>query len=176
MNKQREAKAAAVAEIKEKLGNSIVTILADYRGMNVAEMTKLRRQLREAGVEFKVVKNTLTRRAAQELGLEGLEPFLEGPTAAAFSLNDPAAPAKILSEVMRNSKTFQIKAGVLQGRIIGLDEIKALADLPSREELLAKVVGGFQAPLAGLVNVLAGNIRNLVYVLEAIRKKKEEAA
>ncbi|KYH33702.1 50S ribosomal protein L10 [Neomoorella mulderi] len=176
MNKQREAKAAVVAEIKEKLGNSIVTILADYRGMNVAEMTSLRRQLREAGVEFKVVKNTLTRRAAQELGLDALEPFLEGPTAAAFSLNDPAAPAKILSEVMRNSKTFQIKAGVLQGRVIGLDEIKALADLPSREQLLAKVVGGFQAPLAGLVNVLAGNIRNLVYVLEAIRKKKEEAA
>ncbi|GEA14407.1 MAG: large subunit ribosomal protein [Moorella sp. (in: firmicutes)] len=176
MNKQREAKAAVVAEIKEKLSNSIVTILADYRGMNVAEMTRLRRQLREAGVEFKVVKNTLTRRAAQELGLDGLEPFLEGPTAAAFSLNDPAAPAKILSEVMRNSKTFQIKAGVLQGRVIGLDEIKALADLPSREQLLAKVVGGFQAPLAGLVNVLAGNTRNLVYVLEAIRKKKEEAA
>ncbi|CEP69609.1 Ribosomal protein L10 [Moorella glycerini] len=176
MNKQREAKVAAVAEIKEKMGNSIVTILADYRGTNVAEMTRLRRQLREAGVEFKVVKNTLTRRAAQELGLDALEPFLEGPTAAAFSLNDPAAPAKILSEVMRNSKTFQIKAGVLQGRVIGLDEIKALADLPSREQLLAKVVGGFQAPLAGLVNVLAGNIRNLAYVLEAIRKKKEEAA
>ncbi|QGP91849.1 50S ribosomal protein L10 [Neomoorella glycerini] len=176
MNKQREAKVAAVAEIKEKMGNSIVTILADYRGMNVAEMTRLRRQLREAGVEFKVVKNTLTRRAAQELGLDTLEPFLEGPTAAAFSLNDPAVPAKILSEVMRNSKTFQIKAGVLQGRVIGLDEIKALADLPSREQLLAKVVGGFQAPLAGLVNVLAGNIRNLTYVLEAIRKKKEEAA
>ncbi|MBE3572467.1 MAG: 50S ribosomal protein L10 [Moorella humiferrea] len=176
MNKQREAKAAAVAELKEKLGSSIVTILADYRGMNVQEMTQLRRKLREAGVEFKVVKNTLTRRAAQELGLEGLDAFLEGPTAAAFSLNDPAAPAKILMEVMRNSKTFQIKAGVLQGRVIGQDEIKALADLPSREELLAKVVGGFQAPLAGLVNVLAGNIRNLVYVLEAVRKKKEEAA
>ncbi|WP_258358919.1 50S ribosomal protein L10 [Moorella sulfitireducens (nom. illeg.)] len=176
MNKQREAKVAAVAEVKEKLGNSIVTILADYRGMNVADMTRLRRQMREAGVEFKVVKNTLTRRAARELGLEGLEPFLEGPTAAAFSLNDPAAPAKILSEVMRGSKTFQIKAGVLQGRVISPDEIKTLADLPSREQLLAKVVGGFQAPLAGLVNVLAGNIRNLAYVLEAIRKKKEEAA
>lgn len=176
MNKQRQAKVAAVAEIKEKMENAIVTLLADYRGLNVAEMTKLRRQLRESGVEFKVVKNTLTRRAAQELGLAGLDPFLEGPTAVAFSLNDPAAPAKILSEVMRNNKIFQIKAGVLQGRVISQDDIKALAELPSREQLLARVVGGFQAPIAGLVNVLAGNIRNLVYVLEAIRKQKEEAA
>lgn len=176
MNKQREAKAAITAQLKNKLEASIVTILADYRGLNVAEITKLRQRLREAGVEFKVVKNTLTRRAAQELGLEGLAPFLEGPTAAAFSTTDPAAPAKILSEVMHNSKTFKIKAGVLQGRVIGLDDIKALADLPSREQLLARVVGGFQAPVAGLVNVLAGNMRNLVYVLEAIRKQKEEAA
>lgn len=176
MNKQREAKVAATREIRDKLGASILAILADYRGLNVAEMTKLRRQLREAGVEFKVVKNTLTARAAQELGLDGLEPHLQGPTAIAFSATDPVAPAKILNEVVRNSKTFQIKAGVLQGRIIGINEIKALSELPSREQLLARVVGGFQAPLSGLVNVLAGNMRNLVYALEAIRKKKEEAA
>lgn len=176
MNKQRAAKVEVTNEIKEKLGSSIVSVLADYRGLNVAEMTKLRRQLREAGVEFKVVKNTLTARAARELGLEGLEPYLEGPTAIAFSATDPVAPAKILSEVVRNSKTFQIKAGVLQGKIISPGDIKALADLPSREQLLGRVVGGFQAPLAGLVNVLAGNIRNLVYALEAIRKQKEEAA
>ncbi|MGI9860691.1 50S ribosomal protein L10 [Moorella naiadis] len=176
MNKQRAAKVEVTKEIKEKLGSSIVSLLADYRGLNVAEMTKLRRQLREAGVEFKVVKNTLTIRAIRELGLEGLEPYLEGPTAIAFSSTDPVAPAKILSEVMRNSKTFQIKVGVLQGKVISASDIKALADLPSREQLLARVVGGFQAPLAGLVNVLAGNIRNLVYALEAIRKQKEEAA
>ncbi|BCV23155.1 50S ribosomal protein L10 [Moorella sp. Hama-1] len=176
MNKQRAAKVEATNEIKEKLGASIVSLLADYRGLNVAEMTKLRRQLREAGVEFKVVKNTLTARAARELGLEGLEPYLEGPTAIAFSATDPVAPAKILNEVVRNSKTFQIKAGVLQGKVISAGDIKALADLPSREQLLGRVVGGFQAPLAGLVNVLAGNIRNLVYALEAIRKQKEEAA
>ncbi|MDN5362163.1 MAG: large subunit ribosomal protein [Moorella sp. (in: firmicutes)] len=176
MNKQRAAKVEATNEIKEKLGASIVSLLADYRGLNVAEMTKLRRQLREAGVEFKVVKNTLTARAARELGLESLEPYLEGPTAIAFSATDPVAPAKILNEVVRNSKTFQIKAGVLQGKVISAGDIKALADLPSREQLLGRVVGGFQAPLAGLVNVLAGNIRNLVYALEAIRKQKEEAA
>jgi large subunit ribosomal protein L10 len=108
--------------------------------------------------------------------LEGLEPFLEGPTAVAFSSEDPIAPAKILTEAMRTSKTFKIKGGVLQGRVVGLEDIKALADLPSREQLLAQVVGSFQAPIAGLVNVLAGNIRNLAYVVEAIRKQKEEAA
>ncbi len=176
MNKQRQIKVEEVAAIKEKVGSAIVTILADYRGLNVAEMTELRRKLRAAGVEIRVVKNTLTRRAARELGLEGLEPFLEGPTAAAFSPTDPVIPAKILTEVMRTSKTFQIKGGVLQGRVIGEEGIKALADLPSREQLLARVVGGFQAPLAGLVNVLAGNIRNLAYVIEAIRKQKEAAA
>ncbi|OIQ59071.1 50S ribosomal protein L10 [Moorella thermoacetica] len=176
MNKQREAKVATTQEIKDKLGTSILSILADYRGLNVAEMTKLRRQLREAGVEFKVVKNTLTARAARELGLDGLEPHLQGPTAIAFSATDPVAPAKILNEVVRNSKTFQIKVGVLQGKIVGTNEIKALSDLPSREQLLAKVVGGFQAPLSGLVNVLAGNMRNLVYALDAIRKQKEAAA
>lgn len=176
MNIQRQAKVAAVAELKEKMGASVTFILTDYRGLNVAEITKLRRKLGEAAVEYRVVKNTLASRAARELGLEGLEPFLEGPTAIAFSSEDPVAPAKILSEAMSANKTLKIKAGVLEGRIIGLDDIKALADLPSREELLARVVGGFQAPLYGLVNVLAGNLRNLVNVLDAIRKQKEEAA
>ncbi|MDK2821751.1 MAG: large subunit ribosomal protein [Clostridia bacterium] len=176
MNKQREAKAQIVAELKNKLDKSIVSILTDYRGLDVAEMTKLRRKLREAGVEFKVVKNTLTKRAAHELGFEELDSYLEGPTAIAFSETDPVAPAKILNEVTRDNKTFKIKAGILEGNFIDTDKIKALADLPSREELLAKLAGGFQAPISGLVNVLAGNLRNLVYVLEAIRKKKEEAA
>lgn len=176
MSKQKEAKAAIVAEIKGKINTSIVTLIVNYQGLNVAEMTALRRKLREAGVEFKVVKNTLTHRAIQELGLEGLYPVLEGPTAIAYSADDPVAPAKILMEVAKNKKTFQIKAGVLQGKVIGPEEVKALADLPSKEELLAKVVGVFQAPIAGLVNVLAGNLRNLVYVLEAIRKQKENAA
>lgn len=176
MNKQRQAKAAVVTELKNKLEASMLAVLTDYRGLNVAEITKLRQRLQEAGVEFRVVKNTLTGRAARELGLEGLEPYLEGPTAVAFSTTDPVAPAKILSETMRSSKTFKIKAGVLEGKVIGLNDIKALADLPSREQLLARLVGGFQAPLAGLVNVMSGNMRNLVYALEAIRKQKEAAA
>ncbi|SMB88793.1 LSU ribosomal protein L10P [Thermanaeromonas toyohensis ToBE] len=176
MSKQREAKALVVQEIKNKLGQSIVSILVDYRGLNVAEMTGLRRQLRAAGVEFKVVKNTLTRIASRELGLTELEPYLEGPTAIAFSSQDPVAPAKILSNMAKTNEHLKLKAGVLQGKVIGLDQIKALAELPPREELLGKVVGSLQAPLYGLVGVLSGPIRKLVYALEAIRKQREAAA
>ncbi|HBT47358.1 MAG TPA: 50S ribosomal protein L10 [Peptococcaceae bacterium] len=173
MNKQRQAKAAVVEEIKGKIGRSSALILAEYRGLNVAEMTQLRRQLKEAGAELKVVKNTLTRIAARDAGLEGLHPYLEGPTAIVFSFQDPVAPAKIVSGLARTKEEFKVKAGVLQGKIIGQAEIKALAELPPREQLLAKVVGGLQGPLYGLVGVLSGPLRSLVYALEAIRQQKE---
>ena len=176
MSKQRQAKAEIVNELKDKMADAAVVILTDYRGLNVAEITRLRRKLQEAGAEYRVVKNTLTARAVRELGLEELETFLVGPTAAAFSTADPVAPAKVLSEAMRKSKTFKIKAGILQGRVMGLNDIKALADLPSREQLLARLVGGLQAPIAGLANVMIGNTRNLVYALEAIREQKEQTA
>lgn len=173
MSKQREAKAAVVHEIKGKLSQSMAFVLADYRGLNVAEITQLRRQLREAGAELKVVKNTLTRIAVRDLGLQGLDPYLEGPTAIVFTYNDPVAPAKILSGFTRTKENLKLKAGMLQGKIISPAEIRALAELPPREELLAKVVGGLQGPLYGLVHVLVGPLRNLVYVLEAVREQKE---
>lgn len=173
MSKQREAKTALVQEIKGKLSQSMAFVLADYRGLNVAEITQLRRQLREAGAELKVVKNTLTRIAARDLGLQGLDPYLEGPTAIVFTYNDPVAPAKILAGFAKTKENFKLKAGMLQGKIISPAEIRALAELPPREELLAKVVGGLQGPLYGLVNVLAGPLRNLVYVLEAVRQQRE---
>ncbi|GFN23072.1 MAG: 50S ribosomal protein L10 [Thermoanaerobacteraceae bacterium] len=173
MNKQRQAKVAAVEEIKGKISQSSALILADYRGLNVAEMTQLRRQLKEAGAELKVVKNTLTRIAARDAGLEGLDPYLEGPTAIVFSFQDPVAPAKVVSGLARTKEEFKLKAGVLQGKIISQAEIKALAELPPREQLLAKVVGGLQGPLYGLVSVLSGPLRSLVYALEAIRQQKE---
>ncbi|WP_238134216.1 50S ribosomal protein L10 [Calderihabitans maritimus] len=170
--KKKLDKEKVVQELKEKLSQSSAAVLTDYRGLNVAEMTDLRAKLREAGVEFKVVKNTLTWLAAKDVGLEELEPYLEGPTAIAFSYEDPVSPAKILSNFAKEHDNLEIKAGILEGKVIDLQKIKALADLPSREELLAKTVGGFQAPLYGLVNVLQGTIRNLVYVLEAIRQQK----
>lgn len=170
-----ESKVAIVQEVKEKLSNAQGTILADYRGMNVKQITELRKRLREAGVEYKVYKNTLTAIAARELGLDGLEEYLTGPTAIAFGYDDPVVPAKILSEFAKNNEALSLKGGVLTGKVIGLDQVKALAELPSREVLLSQVLRGMQAPIAGLVNVLQGNIRNLVYALEAVRQKKAEA-
>ncbi|KLU67484.1 50S ribosomal protein L10 [Desulfosporosinus acididurans] len=169
-----EEKSQVVSEIKEKFQQSSGVVLADYRGLTVAQVTQLRAQLRQAGVEYKVLKNTLVRRAAQEVGVEGLESYLEGPTALAFS-NDPVAPAKILLDFAKANKlkSFAIKAGVLEGKVIGPDGVKNLADLPSREVLLAMVLRGMQAPLAGMANVLQGPIRKMGYALEEVRKLKE---
>jgi len=173
VNKQRKKKEIAVGEIRERLSRSPSAVLTDYRGLTVGEATRLRSQLREAGVEFKVLKNTLTKRAADEVGITGLETYLEGPTAIAFSSTDPVAPAKILLQFIKTAKKMEIKAGILEGKVIDPDGVKALADLPSREELLAKLAGSMKAPLYGLASVLAGPMRNFVYALDQIRQQKE---
>lgn len=160
-----------VEELKEKFENSTVAILADYRGLNVAEATRLRRRLRDAGCEFKVAKNTLVGLVAKQHGLDELTPYLEGPVGIAFG-SDPVAPAKVLSDFIREAKKMEIKAGVLEGKVIDAKAIKALADLPSREVLLAKVLGGMQAPLYGFAGVLSGTLRSFVYALEAVRKQQ----
>ncbi|MDA8226958.1 MAG: 50S ribosomal protein L10 [Desulfitobacterium hafniense] len=174
-----EEKSLVVAEIKEKLQQSSGVVLADYRGLTVAQVTKLRSELRAAGVEYRVLKNTLIRRAANEIGVEGLDPYLEGPTAVAFS-TDPVAGAKVLSEfaksVAKTNKDFAIKAGVVEGKVVNAEGVKALADLPSREVLLSMVLRGMQAPLTGMANVLQGPIRKLGYALEEVRKLKEAQA
>ncbi|MCX7781364.1 MAG: 50S ribosomal protein L10 [Negativicutes bacterium] len=170
-------KQQAVAELKEKLSTTKGAVITNYRGINVALDTKLRRKLREAGVEYKVVKNTLTRIAASEAGITGLDQYLEGPTAIAMSYSDPVAPAKVISDFIKENKlqTMEIKAGLVEGKVIDDKGVKALASLPPREVLIAKMLGSMQAPITGFVNVLQGNIRNLVYALEAVRKQKESA-
>ncbi|NMA68291.1 MAG: 50S ribosomal protein L10 [Desulfitobacterium sp.] len=170
-----EQKKQVVAEIKEKLQNSSGVVLADYRGLTVAQVTELRAQLREAGVEYRVLKNNLVRRAAEEVGIEGLDEFLVGPTAVAFS-EDPVAPAKILADFAKNNKKFTLKAGIVEGKVVDEAGVKALAALPSREVLLAQVLRGMQAPLAGMANVLQGPIRKMGYALEEVRKLKEAQA
>jgi len=175
LSKQRERKEQVVGEIKQKLDSSSAVILTDYRGLNVSQVTRLRAELRKADVEYKVLKNTLTSLAAHELDLAGLDTFLTGPTAIAFSKEDPVAPAKILTKFAKEFKVLEIKGGLLDGKIIDSASIKALADLPGREELLAQVLRGMLSPLSGLANVLNGPIRNLVYVLEAVRKQKAGA-
>ncbi|HBG02051.1 MAG TPA: 50S ribosomal protein L10 [Firmicutes bacterium] len=172
----RPDKVAMVAEIQERLARSQGTVLTDYRGLNAGDMTALRKELREAGVEYRVFKNTLTILAAEELQMDGLVPFLNGPTAFAFGYDDPVAPAKVISEFAKKNKALEIKGGIVEGKIVGPEGVANLADLPSREVLLSMVLRGMQAPIAGMVNVLQGNIRNFVYALEAIREQKEASA
>ena len=170
------AKAAVVEEMKEKLQSAQGAVFVGFSGLSVADVTKLRRKFREGGVEYKVIKNTLTRIAADELGYNALDAIFEGPTALAYSTEDAVAPAKILKEFIKETKTeaLTVKAGIADGQVIDAAAVEALASLPSREELLAKLVGSMQAPISGLVNVLQGNIRNMVYVLDAVRAKKAE--
>ncbi len=158
-----EAKKKIVEEITEKLNSSVSTIIVDYRGLNVSEITELRKQLREAGVEFKVYKNTLMRRAAEAVGLEGLTEFLTGPNAVAFSKEDVVAPAKILNEFAKKNEALEIKTGVIEGNIATLEQIKELAELPSREGLLSMLLSVLQAPM-----------RNFALVVKAVAEQKEE--
>lgn len=167
----KSEKEVIIQELKQKFEGSNAAVLADYRGLNVAEATKLRRRLREAGCELKVAKNTLAGQAARQSGLEGLDPYWEGPVAIAFG-TDPVAPAKVLTEFIRETKKMEIKAGILERKIIDAKAVKDLAELPPREVLLAKVLGGMQTPLYGFAGVLQGTLRSFVYALEAVRKQR----
>ena len=176
----RPEKQAAVASLKEQLSTAKGVVLTGYKGLTVAQDMKLRAKFREAGVSYHVVKNTVVRIAANEIGLEGLDPVLNGTTAIAVSAEDAVAPAKVVYDFIKENKlekteVLTIKLGVVEGKVINVDEVKALASLPSREVLIAKVLGSMQAPISGMVNVLQGTIRNMVYVLDAIRAQKESA-
>lgn len=170
-----QKKKEIVKELSEKIANAKSIIFADYRGLTVEQDTQMRKAFREAGVQYKVVKNTLVKFALKENGFDGLDEFFNSPTSMALSETDPVAPAKIVSEFSKKFNTLEIKTGIVEGKVVDINEIKAIADLPSREELIAKVLGGFNAPIAGLVNVLVGNIRGLVIALNAIAEKKAEA-
>jgi large subunit ribosomal protein L10 len=169
---KKEAKEKVVADVSALLATAKATFLADYRGMDVEATNKLRGELRGVGVDYRVVKNTLLRLAAKGTEAECLDSQLTGPTAVAFVSGDPAASAKVLSEFAKTNKAFELKGGVLGGKALSVDEIKALADLPSREELLAKLLGSINAPTSNFVGVLAAIPRSLVQVLAAIQDQK----
>ncbi|CAI8845981.1 MULTISPECIES: 50S ribosomal protein L10 [Bacillus] len=150
MSKAIETKQQVVTEIADKLRESKSTIVVDYRGLTVSEATELRKNLREAGVEFKVYKNSLTRRAAESVEMAELNEFLTGPNAIAFSNEDVIAPAKVLNDFAKDHEALEIKAGVIEGKLVSLDEVKAIATLPSREGLLSMLLSVLQAPMRGL--------------------------
>ncbi|MBO2536395.1 MULTISPECIES: 50S ribosomal protein L10 [Rummeliibacillus] len=163
MSEAVEAKQAVVQEIADKFKSAASVVVVDYRGLTVAQVTELRKQLREAGVELKVYKNTLVRRATTEVGHEELNEVLTGPNAIAFSAEDVVAPARIINKFAKENEQLEIKAGLIEGAYASVEEIKALAELPSREGLLSMLLSVLQAP-----------IRNLALVTKAVAEQKEE--
>lgn len=149
-----EKKQAQVAALAERIKGSIAGVIVDYKGITVEDDTKLRKELREAGVEYTVVKNSLLKRAADEVGLEGIDPVLEGTTAIATSADDYVASARILQKYADAHDNFNVKSGYLDGEVIDLAKIQALAKLPSREVLLATVCSVFNAPIAAFARAV----------------------
>ena len=179
-SKVTDKKRAIVKELADQLKNSKGVVLTSYKGLTVAKDTELRRELRAAGVTYHVVKNTMLRLAAKEAGMDGIDTHLEGTTAMAFSMDDAVAPAKVICGFMKKNKLEEpgiltIKVGAVEGKVIDTKEVKALASLPSREELIAKLLGSMNAPIANTVGVMQGILRQAVYVLEAVRAKKASA-
>jgi len=169
----RDNKQELVTEMHERLTRAKAVFLADFRGMSVDKATTLRNELRGASVEYKVFKNTLLDRAAQGTDMECLSPYLSGPTAIAISYDDPVSAAKVLSKFAKDPQgKFILKVGVLSGKVLDVKQIQALAELPSREVLLAKMLGSMQAPATNFVGVLAALPGSLVRALDAIRAQK----
>ncbi|MCG1009570.1 50S ribosomal protein L10 [Salinicoccus sp. ID82-1] len=157
-----EAKKQHVDVISDQLKNSVSTVLVDYRGLSVSEMTELRKQLRDAGIEFKVYKNTMTRRAAEKAELTEINEFLTGPNALAFSNEDVIAPAKIINEFAKTHEALEIKAGIIEGAFTPAEDVKAIAKLPNKDGLVSMLLSVLQAP-----------VRNFAYAVKAIGEEKE---
>ena len=162
MRKAIELKSQVVSEIVEKLEKSSSAIVVDYKGLTVEEVTELRKKMREAGVEYKVYKNSLVTRAANELGLGDVVQYLEGPVSIAFGYEDATAPARVLNNFAKDHKKLELKAGIVDGIVYDKAGVEKLATIPSKEVLIAKLLGSFKAPLS-----------NLAYLLNAIKEKKE---
>lgn len=164
MSKNLEMKKAKVLEIKEKMEKAQGMVFSNYQGLTVEEDTELRKKLREAGVEYKIYKNTLTTLAAKEIGLEGIESHLAGPLSVAFGYEDATAPARVLNDFAKTHKKLELKAAIVEGNIYDSKEVEKLAAIPSREVLISKLLGSFKAPLS-----------NLAYLLNAIAEKQSSA-
>lgn len=170
---KKALKAESVADLTARLKASSTAVLADYRGMTVGQMRELRTKLRDGGIEMVVVKNTLARRAAKAAGYEPLSAELIGPIAMLFAGEDVSAPARILNDYIRANRKMAIKAGLLEGQVIKAETVVELADLPSREVLLSRLLGAMQAPLGNLASVLQAPLSKFARTLDAVRTQKE---
>ena len=166
-----QTKIDAVAEIKGQLENNDIAIITSYVGISVEDVTALRKELREAGVEYKVYKNNLAKIALTDLGLEGAAEHINGPTGWAFS-NDPVAPAKVLKAFSKKVNVVSMDGGVLDGQVVDKAQLEALADLPSREQLLAQIAGCFAAPMSNMAALLNAPLQNMAGLIDALEQKK----
>ena len=169
-----DEKKQIVSALSEQLKTAVSGVFVDYCGLTVEQDTKLRNKLREAGVEYKVVKNTLTRFAAKEVGFDELDPILNGPTSLAISMTDEVAPAKVIADFAKDNEQLEIKAGFLDGKVLALEEIKKLAATPNRETLLAKMLGSMNAPISNLVRTLQALVDNGVEPADIKVEKAED--
>ncbi len=168
-------KATIIEEVKEKISSARLAILTDFQGMSVAEMTELRRLLRDADVDYKVYKNTLTRIAAEQLGINEIEKYLVGPTALAFGKSDNlVTPAKIIKDFSAKHQHLKIKAGILNKKVISPEDVSSLTNIPPKEILIAMVLGGLQAPVSKLLSVLQAPMREFIGVLRSLAEKREK--
>lgn len=167
-------KTETVEYLKAALESSKLTVVSDYQGTTVSELTSLRREIQKAGGDLTIAKNTLIRKSVEGNSIsEHLDNFLSGPTALVYTSGDPVPVAKALTDTIKKLKKTSIKGGVLEGKKISEKELKAISELPSKDVMIAKMLGSLNAPAQNIVYALSGVSRNLVYVLEAIRKQKE---
>jgi len=172
----RTEKEQAVASLNIGFADAKFVSLVAFQGLNVAEISSLRHELRSAGTEFHVVKNTLAKRAIKGTDLEQLETYFQGSTAVALTNQDPTPPAKILARFAKDNPKLQVKIGMLEGKTLSMEKVEALSKLPPREVLLSMLLGTLKAPTNGLVNVLAGVLIKFMGTLEAIKQEKEKSA
>ncbi len=168
----RTEKERQVDELRKKFLSAKAVVVTDFRGLNVAELSELRRDLRQEGTEYRIVKNTLAKRAVAGTALEPLGMYLTGPSAVAFNSSDPVAPARALNKFMKVNTKLSIKAGFIEGKAISVEDVKALAHMPSRNEMIGSLLATLQAPQRGLLVVLTGILRKVLWTLEAIRTAK----
>jgi len=167
-------KEETIDELSDQLAKAALVIVTDYRGLKVADLQTLRGNLRPTGAEFRVAKNTLTRIAAEKAGVTGLDSLLEGPSALVFAYTDPVQSAKAISDFVRSSRILAIKGGVMGERAVSAADVEAIATLPSREELLARLLGMLVSPMSRAMGVLTGPSRSMVYVLNARADQGQE--
>lgn len=169
-------KQEVISEIKEAIQNSKSVTIVEYRGLNVSDITELRNQYRNAGASYKVFKNTMVNLALQELGYEGYEDLLKGPNGFVFSNEDMVQGPKVTADFSKEHKALVIKGGLLEGKVISDEEVKALAKLPTKEVLVAMALGGLNAPIQGFASALNGIITKVVYALNAVKEQQEQNA